>query len=495
MNPGKGLVVRETHLFARLDNFQRMDEVLLESTIYSLFNRALLLRNKYISLSLQDTLNVPKDDKTRMEDKSTLLKVSVEDGLKSSDSSINDVYEGELAPTNDDEFVIQLEALEGVSWYMNHGVIELKNYTTPTIPSLHEFCSDIEYIWQQVVIDGPAKSLAFCRLRYLQAQFSLHLLLNEKREMSEQKAVPHRDFYNIRKMDTHVHHSSSMNAKHLLRFIKSKLKSCGDDCVMFRDGKYLTLKQVFESLNLTAYDLSIDTLDMHAHKDSFHRFDRFNAKYNPVGESRLREIFLKTDNLIKGKYLAELTRQVFDELEMSKYQMAEYRLSIYGRSREEWSKLASWVVDNDLFSPNVRWMIQVPRLYDTYRQSHLLSSFSELLENVFGPLFDVIIDPNTDPKLYTFLNNISGFDTVDDESKSERGDIRRLPTPDLWTGTSNPPYSYYLYYLWANITRLNHLRHERHLNVFAFRPHSGEAGDPEHLVSAFLTAQGTYYTN
>jgi hypothetical protein len=40
----------------------------------------------------------------------------------------------------------------------------------------------------------------------------------------------------------------------------------------------------------------------------FHRFDRFNDRYNPTGSSRLREIFLKTDNLLKGKYLAELTQ-------------------------------------------------------------------------------------------------------------------------------------------------------------------------------------------
>ena len=102
-----------------------------------------------------------------------------------------------------------------------------------------------------------------------------------------------------------------MNQKHLLRFIKSKLKRFPNDVVIYRDSKDLTLQQVFESLNLTAYDLSIDTLDMHAHKDSFHRFDKFNLKYNPVGESRLREIFLKTDNLIEGRYLAELTRGGF----------------------------------------------------------------------------------------------------------------------------------------------------------------------------------------
>ena len=80
------------------------------------------------------------------------------------------------------------------------------------------------------------------------------------------------------------------------------------DIVIFRDGKHLTLEEVFQSLNLTAYDLSIDTLDMHAHQDSFHRFDKFNLKYNPIGESRLREIFLKTDNFIEGRYLAELTK-------------------------------------------------------------------------------------------------------------------------------------------------------------------------------------------
>lgn len=87
---------------------------------------------------------------------------------------------------------------------------------------------------------------------------------------------------------------------------------------------------MFESLNLTAYDLNIDALNMHA-REAFHRFDKFNLKYNPIGEPRLREIFLKFDNMIDGKYLAELTQEVFSDLEANKYQLAEYRLSIYGR--------------------------------------------------------------------------------------------------------------------------------------------------------------------
>jgi AMP deaminase len=40
--------------------------------------------------------------------------------------------------------------------------------------------------------------------------------------------VPHRDFYNVRKVDTHVHHSACMNQKHLLRFIKHKMKKSPD---------------------------------------------------------------------------------------------------------------------------------------------------------------------------------------------------------------------------------------------------------------------------
>lgn len=82
--------------------------------------------------------------------------------------------------------------------------------------------------------------------------------------------------------------------------VKSKLKNNPDEVVIYRDGKHLTLLEVFESLGLTAYDLSTDTLDMHADMNTFQRFDRFNLKYNPVGQSRLREVFIKTDNFMKG---------------------------------------------------------------------------------------------------------------------------------------------------------------------------------------------------
>lgn len=50
------------------------------------------------------------------------------------------------------------------------------------------------------------------------------------------------------------------------------------------------------------------------------------------------------------------------DLEESKYQNVELRLSIYGRSRDEWDKLAKWAVKHQVYSDNVRWLVQVPRL-------------------------------------------------------------------------------------------------------------------------------------
>jgi hypothetical protein len=39
------------------------------------------------------------------------------------------------------------------------------------------------------------------------------------------------------------------------------------------------------------------------------------------------------------------------------------------RRMDEWDKLAEWARDNNVYSDNVKWLIQVPRLYDVYKVS------------------------------------------------------------------------------------------------------------------------------
>eukprot|EP00472_Partenskyella_glossopodia_P008887 CAMPEP_0197527364 /NCGR_PEP_ID=MMETSP1318-20131121/21276_1 /TAXON_ID=552666 /ORGANISM="Partenskyella glossopodia, Strain RCC365" /LENGTH=761 /DNA_ID=CAMNT_0043081965 /DNA_START=14 /DNA_END=2296 /DNA_ORIENTATION=- len=353
--------------------------------------------------------------------------------------------------------------------------------------SVDEYFADYKEL-MEIISFGPCKTFSYNRLRVLEARFQLHLLLNDHLELIQQKGVSHRDFYNVRKIDNHVHHSACMNQKHLLRFIKSQVKKYPKDIVQkTKDGETRTMEQIFDDLNLTPYDLSIDTLNMRAEK-TFHRFDKFNQKYNPIGQPLLREIFLKQNNYTKGKYLARLTKEVFDDLESNKYQFAEYRISIYGRKTDEWETLAAWIVDNKLWSKNVCWMIQVPRLYKLWKKLGIVQSFQQMLDNIFRPLFQATVDPASYPKLSCFLEQVIAFDSVDDESQRERGYFQGMPLAHEWDMPDNPPYSMWSYYMYANITVLNKLRLSKGMNTFTYRPHAGEAGDIEHLAATFLVA-------
>jgi AMP deaminase len=195
--------------------------------------------------------------------------------------------------------------------------------------SLAEFVKDLRTL-MRTLESGPVNSLCNDRMKMLEAKFELYHLQMKEVEDQRLKSVPHRDFFNVRKVDTHVHHSSCMTQRSLLDFIKQKLlqddqKSVQDRDIVHvepkpKDGQpsHMTLTQVFQSLSLSAYDLSRDTLDMHADRTLWHRFDKFNLKYNPFGKSMLRQIFLKTDNVMNGRFLAEITRGVFKDLEDSK---------------------------------------------------------------------------------------------------------------------------------------------------------------------------------
>ncbi|ERL92428.1 hypothetical protein D910_09742 [Dendroctonus ponderosae] len=415
-------------------------------------------------------------------------------------------------------------------------------------PDVVQFTNDF-YTMCNMIADGPLKSFCYRRLSYLSSKFQLHVLLNELRELASQKAVPHRDFYNIRKVDTHIHAASCMNQKHLLRFIKKALKNNAHEVVTVTNGKKMTLREVFQvgiqdedevvdlSMNLTPFDLTVDMLDVHADRNTFHRFDKFNAKYNPIGESRLREVFLKTDNYIQylsayaaknpfhftssglkpsslhpisdiqfcfapspstngnylqfKKYFASIIKEVSSDLEESKYQNVELRLSIYGKSKDEWDKLAAWAIDSNVYSDNVRWLIQTPRLFDIFRLNKVLTNFQQVIDNIFLPLFEVTARPSSHPNLHKFLQYVIGFDSVDDESKPEKNPLfdKDTPKPEEWCDDENPNYAYYMYYMYANLSVLNHFRAEKGLPTFVLRPHCGEAGPVQHLVCGYMLSE------
>lgn len=52
-------------------------------------------------------------------------------------------------------------------------------------------------------------------------------------------------------------------------------------------------------------------------------------------------------------------------------------------------------------------VLQLPRLYNVYKEQGIIENFEQLLDNIFHPLFEVTRDPNSHPQLHLFLQNVS----------------------------------------------------------------------------------------
>eukprot|EP01041_Mallomonas_annulata_P007224 gene7224-14733_t len=373
---------------------------------------------------------------------------------------------------------------------MIDGIMTIKSATNPNIfpvNTFQDYVTDYKEILKNVY-SGPSVTYCSRRLEILKCKFKLHLLHNQTRENNSTKDIKHRDFNNVIKVDTHIHHTAMITQQQLLLFIKNKLHNFPNEIICKQDNNDITLSQLFEQLNLTEDEIDTDCLGVQA-SDTFMRFDIFNDKYNLMGQSLVKEIFLKTTNLLEGRYMAELTQIVMKGLEHSKYQMVEWRISIQGKTIFDWNNLANWFYKYQLAHTHVRWLIQTPRIFDILKTDNIISNFGQMLYNIFNPLFEITLHPESNPALVYFLDSIVGFDSVDDESRPERDPVdSSLPTPEHWTDAVNPPYGYWMYYFHTNIKILNQLRTSKGMKTFEFRPHCGEAGSTDHLIAAYLTS-------
>jgi AMP deaminase len=82
---------------------------------------------------------------------------------------------------------------------------------------------------------------------------------------------------------------------------------------------------------------------------------------------------------------------------------------------------------------------------------------SKVRIDIFRPLFEVTKKPSSHPKLHAFLQRVIGFDTVDDESKTERRYHRKFPYPKDWNYPQSPPYSYWsvIFMKGCNVTHVH----------------------------------------
>uniref|UniRef100_A0A8D0HDP0 AMP deaminase n=1 Tax=Sphenodon punctatus TaxID=8508 RepID=A0A8D0HDP0_SPHPU len=384
--------------------------------------KALLIREKYCRLAYHRFPRTTAQYLCSMQDEKWKIEDEVLPDFHPPPKDLEDPYNLNDAPGNLD-YVVKMKG--GILFvYDNKEMMELNEPRSLPYPDLETYIVDLSH-FLALIAHGPTKTYCHRRLNFLESKFGLHEMLNEMSELKELKSNPHRDFYNVRKVNS-IDSAFCVN-----RFVQI----------------------------------------------TFNAFQKLVELQKPVSRSSLH--YALPINFV----------EVSRELEESKYQYTEPRLSIYGRSPDEWPNLAKWFIKHKIFSPHVRWMIQVPRIYDIFRSKNILPCFGKMLENIFLPLFEATINPLDHKELNLFLKYVTGFDSVDDESKhSDHMFSDKSPNPDIWTSEKNPPYSYYLYYMYANIMVLNNLRKERGMSTFLFRPHCGEAGSITHLVSAFLIA-------
>eukprot|EP00930_Biecheleria_cincta_P002300 TRINITY_DN103315_c0_g1_i1.p1 TRINITY_DN103315_c0_g1~~TRINITY_DN103315_c0_g1_i1.p1 ORF type:complete len:722 (-),score=118.64 TRINITY_DN103315_c0_g1_i1:41-2164(-) len=401
----------------------------------------------------------------------------------------------------------------GLTVAMVEGIAKVEGLDLPPIPSRNVFKDDLLKLWA-IVKDAEVKTATMSRLKSLSNRFDAYELEHSSAEQEEMTKLPC-DLFQAMKVDNHIHLAAAMTPHMLLKFIKDKLKTEPDrEVAAGQTLSSLIENAVFPNRAEKAVAeldkfLDVDNLRTVADDHFYHRFDKFNDAYNPLGCGALRTVFLKSSNHIGGAYFGELANLILQSFEENNYH-AEMRLSIYGKKPNEWDALAQWLKAHGLHTKEATsrnlWMIQIPRVFGKFRSLEIVESFEELLTNIFKPLFEVALDPASHPDLADVLPYITGIDSVDDESFNDPITARRsqlygegmvgstdedVLRPGVWTVSENPPYSYYSYYLWANIQRWNDLcRHLGHPWHLTYRPHAGEAGPVHHLATTFLLADG-----
>jgi len=364
-----------------------------------------------------------------------------------------------------------------------------------TITSATDYVRDLTHLLTE---NYNRSTRNFCnkKLNLLSEKFNMHLLFNREKEFFEQKVNIHRDFYNIRKVDNLLDHASAASVGVFLSFVKEKFLSEKNTEVIIdqQTKKPFTLEQVLETYNLKQRVLTIEDLEVrnyfletlpHIHRES--KKAKQQSRNSVIGE-----VFLQWDNMLKGRFLAELTHELFKEYKKYKFQVSELRISVYGKDRGEWDRLQNWFNTYKIYDQRVRWIVQIPQLYKVFRKQKNVQNVQEMLDNIFQPLFEVTIDPSSNPGLHKVLLTVVGFDALDDETgyhETTNAKIFRI-LPSQFDREHNPHFCYWLYYIWANLYALNHLRKMRGLNTFAFRPHVSETATAEYLMSAYLLAHG-----
>ncbi|CCD23525.1 metallo-dependent hydrolase superfamily protein NDAI_0B04910 [Naumovozyma dairenensis CBS 421] len=392
------------------------------------------------------------------------------------------------------------------------------------IPTFNEFKNDFDFM-VKLTQSHNLNKIAGKRLQYLKDKFELYQSLNAKTEILQNKMVPHRDFYNTRKIDQNLLLSGCISQHQLNDFICKKIATDSERVVYINStGSKFKLKDIFKIMNscTEAVHFNMKIID-----DEF--LEWYHTRYLPnyhiipfqvIDEEALKgktlyffllaKTFLEFDNSIEGEYLAQLLKErVINPLEESVYQLAQLSVDFQfyplDKDKDWWFTFSDWIVRWNLISPYIRWNIQLSRSYKKLFKVGRVENFQDYFDIIFNPLLTA--DNVNNSNLQIFLSSVCSFDlhtnVTDDYLWHSFLDTNCLPK--LWTGKGdNPTISQYLYYIFVNISKINNIRFINSQNTFLYRSncsplnnHTSQFSDTlcfttllESLIGNFLLCNG-----
>ncbi|CCF55603.1 hypothetical protein KAFR_0A01650 [Kazachstania africana CBS 2517] len=479
------------------------------------FNKLVQLRTKYIFNSFQDNRSNVKNNKAKwfMYPKPLPKFWKFENDKRLNDSIDSDnadsrEYTGYYFPHSlDEEYLLGTKKFKyhytGEFFDIAHYQEACKKFYSDMkstiviekreIPSFIDFKQDFTYVVD--MIQNPRfNEISSKRLNYLLDKFELFQHLKSKSEILENKQVPYRDFYNVRKVDRDLLLSGCISQRELSEFIWEKLNSEPNKAI-FCDSKgaKLSLKDIFkigcqqdEPVSIGLKLIDDDFLDWYrdVYLVNIHPFDLPLSHVENILRNNLKhyryyllaKTFLEFDNYIEGEYLAEiLIRYVIHFLEKSKYQLAQVSVDFQFRYKSEncednwWVKFAKWVMKWKLVSYNIRWNVQISRCYTRLFNNNVVDNFQEFFDLIFNPLLGAENDQNIE--LHFFLSNVCAVDLIVSQTDAyiwkNFADVNFEPIK--WDNSDNPTISQYMYYLFKNLSILNAKRHNNLQNSIVLR--------------------------
>lgn len=359
-----------------------------------------------------------------------------------------------------------------------------------------QFQNDFDYL-VQLTKSSAFNKLAARRLAYLLEKYKLYLNLHSKHEINRLKMVPHKDFYNLKKIDNNLYLYGCISTKNLNHFILKTLNAEPHRIIYIdttNNDENWSLKKLFDSIYYNQsihYDLKIINDDfLEWYKMGY--LPNLHLIYNQpdlidklVGKEKfyfiLTRTFLEFNNIIEGEYLALILKEnLIHPLEKSKYQLAQLSIDFQyfdnnneGESNNWWILFAQWLVKWKILSRNVRWNIQISRIFTKLVFLNKLNTFQDYLDSIFKQLHNLHELPLEQQLAIEFLlSQISSFDLIltefDETLWKSFPDVSTSPTH--WSNKGdNPPVAYYMFYIFQELKLLNSLRYTNKQNTFVMR--------------------------